>query len=144
MRDEWLRSIELRRDKIESFEDYPFNLPAVRALESLEFARPVTYFVGENGSGKSTLIEAIAIKWGFNPEGGSTAFRFSSTARSHSELYDYLRLVRAPHRPSDGFFLRAESFFNLATQVDELEVTGYGVKSLHAQSHGESFLTLMM
>jgi predicted ATPase len=143
MRDEWLRSVLLRRDKVESFDHYPFNLPAVRALESIEFTRPVTYFVGENGSGKSTLIEAIAIKWGFNPEGGSTAFRFS-TAASHSELYDYLRLVRAPHRPSDGFFLRAESFFNLATQVDELGVTGYGSASLHAQSHGESFLTLMM
>lgn len=143
MRDEWLRSVLLRRDKVESFDHYPFNLPAVRALESIEFTRPVTYFVGENGSGKSTLIEAIAIKWGFNPEGGSTAFRFS-TAASHSDLHDYLRLVRAPHRPSDGFFLRAESFFNLATQVDELGVSGYGTASLHAQSHGESFLTLMM
>jgi len=143
VRDEWLRSVVLRRDKVESFDRYPFNLPAVRALESIEFTRPVTYFVGENGSGKSTLIEAIAIKWGFNAEGGSTAFRFS-TASSHSELHDYLRLIRAPHRPSDGFFLRAESFFNLATQVDELGVTGYGTASLHAQSHGESFLTLMM
>ena len=143
MRDEWLRAVELRRDKITSFNDYPFNLPAVRNLDVLELTKPVTYFVGENVSGKSTLIEAIAIKWGFNPEGGSTAFRFS-TAQSHSELHDYLRLVRAPHRPSDGFFLRAESFFNLATQVDELGVTGYGTASLHAQSHGESFLTLMM
>jgi len=143
MRDEWLRGVELRRDKVTSFADYPFNLPAVRALESIEFKSPVTYFVGENGSGKSTLIEAIAIKWGFNAEGGSTAFRFS-TASSHSDLYDYLRLNRAPHRPSDGFFLRAESFFNLATQVDELGVSGYGTTSLHAQSHGESFLTLMM
>ncbi|HJW96086.1 MAG TPA: AAA family ATPase [Thermoanaerobaculia bacterium] len=146
MRDEWLRGILLRRDKVEawsSFDEYPFNLPAVRNLHSLEFTKPVTYFVGENGSGKSTLIEAIAIKWGFNPEGGSTAFRFS-TAQSHSDLFDYLRLIRAPHRPSDGFFLRAESFFNVATQVDELGVHGYGDKSLHKQSHGESFLTLMM
>jgi len=144
MRDEWLRSVILRRDKVESFDDYPFNLPAVRGLESIELTRPVTYFIGENGSGKSTLIEAIAIKWGFNAEGGSTAFRFATTQRSHSDLFDYLRLVRAPHRPSDGFFLRAESFFNLATQVDELEVSGYGAKSLHEQSHGEAFLTLMM
>jgi len=143
MRDEWLRAVELRRNRIESYDEYPFNLPAVRGLESIEFERPVTYFVGENGSGKSTLIEAIAIKWGFNAEGGSTSFRFSTT-ESHSQLHDHLRLVRAPHRPSDGFFLRAESFFNLATQVDELGVSGYGVKSLHAQSHGESFLTLMM
>jgi len=143
MRDEWLRAVELRRDRIPSFNDYPFSLPAVRNLDVLQFTKPVTYFVGENGSGKSTLIEAIAIKWGFNPEGGSTAFRFS-TAPSHSDLHDYLRLIRAPHRPSDGFFLRAESFFNLATQVDELGVTGYGTASLHAQSHGESFLTLMM
>jgi predicted ATPase len=146
MRDEWLRGVMLRRDKVEdwsSFDEYPFNLPAVRNLHSLELTKPVTYFVGENGSGKSTLIEAIAIKWGFNPEGGSTAFRFS-TAQSHSELHDYLRLIRAPHRPSDGFFLRAESFFNVATQVDELGVTGYGGTSLHKQSHGESFLTLMM
>ena len=107
MRDEWLRSVELLRGKVESFDDYPFNLPAVRALEEIELTRPVTFFVGENGSGKSTLIEAIAIRWGFNPEGGSTAFRFATAEGTHSNLHDYLRLVRAPYRPSDGYFLRA-------------------------------------
>ncbi len=99
--------------------------------------------MGENGSGKSTLLEAIAIAWGFNAEGGSKNFNFA-TQSSHSDLHKYLRLIRGTKRPQDGFFLRAESFFNVATEVEKLGVTGYGEKSLHAQSHGESFLSLLM
>ena len=97
---------------------------------------------GENGSGKSTLLEAIAIAWGFNPEGGSRDLRFT-TRDSHSALHKHLRLSRGRRRAGDGFFLRAESFYNLASTVDELGGTRYGKKSLHEQSHGESFLALV-
>jgi predicted ATPase len=100
--------------------------------------------VGENGSGKSTLLEAIAAAWGFNPEGGSRNFLFA-TQPSHSPLHVHLRLIRNPGRPSDGFFLRAESFYNVATEVDRLEMkSAYGGTSLHEQSHGESFLAVFM
>lgn len=122
---------------------YPFDLPAVRALERVVFQSPVTFLVGENGSGKSTLLEALAVKAGFNAEGGSRNFRFS-TRESHSPLADYLRLVREPGRFTDGFFLRAESFYNVASMVDDLGVErAYGGRSLHEQSHGEAFLSLM-
>jgi predicted ATPase len=112
----------------------------------------VTFLVGENGSGKSTLLEAIAVAWGFNPEGGTRNFRFQ-TRRSHSTLHEYLRLVKKVPRPRDGFFLRAESFFNLATEIEHLDdepsfgppiIDSYGGRSLHEQSHGESFFSLMM
>ncbi|MCA8902291.1 MAG: AAA family ATPase [Hyphomonas sp.] len=129
---------------------YPFNLPAVRSWETLELHDKVTFLVGENGSGKSTLIEAIAIAAGFNAEGGSRNFRFG-TAHSHSDLHEHLRLVRATRRPRDGFFLRAESYFNVATYIDDLDKEGggpslvgsYGGKSLHNRSHGESFMALL-
>ena len=106
--------------------------------------------VGENGSGKSTLLEAIAIAWGFNPEGGSRNFNFG-THRSHSPLSDFLTLIKMGAHPRDGYFLRAESFFNVATEIEKLDtnaglgsriIDAYGGKSLHEQSHGESFLAL--
>jgi predicted ATPase len=111
----------------------------------------VTFLVGENGSGKSTLLEAIAVSCGFNAEGGTKNFRFG-TRTSHSELHEYLRIAKGIKRPKDGFFLRAESFFNVATEIERLDEEGlgprviesYGGKSLHEQSHGESFLALMM
>jgi predicted ATPase len=134
---------ELDRKKVPSFEVYPFNLPAVRSLKRLEFHPAVTFIVGENGSGKSTLLEAIAVKWGFNAEGGSRNFGFA-TRESHSELFDCLKLARGIQRPKDGFFLRAESFFNVASYVEDLGVKGYGDRSLHEQSHGESFWALLM
>jgi len=130
----------------------PFDLPTVRGLNTLAFHPDVTFLVGENGSGKSTLLEAIAVLWGFNPEGGTINFNFS-TRPSHSDLYKYLRVVRSHKRPKDGFFLRAESFFNLATNIEQLDAEpsftppvteSYGGRSLHEQSHGESFLTLLL
>jgi predicted ATPase len=140
----YLREISLKQDRIASYDAYPFNLPAIRKLDRLAFHADVTFIVGENGSGKSTLLEAIAAAWGFNPEGGTKNFRFA-TRESHSELYHYLRLVKAARRPSDGFFLRAESFFNVATSIDQIGVVdSYGGRSLHEQSHGESFLALML
>ncbi|GIO65696.1 AAA family ATPase [Paenibacillus sp. FSL M7-1455] len=147
----YLRSMMLKRDEVPSFRTYPFNLPAVHDLASLSFRKPVTFIVGENGSGKSTLIEALAIAWGFNPEGGTKNFAFETMA-SHSELYRYLRLVRGAVRPKDGFFFRAESYYNVATTIDKLDLEGggrpikesYGGKSLHEQSHGESFFATFM
>ena len=138
----YLRGLCVRRGGMSN--DYPFSIPALRHLEELSFESPVTFLVGENGSGKSTLLEAIAAAWGFNPEGGSRNFQFA-TEPSHSALHEHLRLVRSHRRPADGFFLRAESFYNVATEIDRLGVeSAYGRRSLHAQSHGESFLALFM
>jgi predicted ATPase len=136
----------LNKDKITSFQQYPFNIPALKNLTSLKFHPKVTYLSGENGMGKSTLIEAIAVACGFNPEGGSINFNFTTRA-SHSELHQYIRIARAPGRPKDGFFLRSESFFNVATNIDQLGgklLDSYGGTSLHEQSHGEAFWSLFM
>ncbi|KYF84368.1 AAA family ATPase [Sorangium cellulosum] len=139
----FIRSVQLLRERVEDFSRYPFSIPAVRALEELALDPKVTFLVGENGSGKSTLIEALALLAGFNAEGGSKSFNFA-TRRSESELHAAMRLVRGARREKNGFFLRAESFFNVATQVDELGATQfYGGTSLHEQSHGESFLALV-
>lgn len=139
----YVDAIRLNRSDIKSFDQYPFNIPAVRHLDRLEFHPAVTFFVGENGSGKSTLLEAIALKLKFNPEGGGKNFNFA-TAETHSCLDDNLVLERSFSRPTDGFFLRAESFYNVASEVDRLGVTyGYGGQSLHEQSHGEAFLSLL-
>ena len=142
----YLRHAELLRDQISSVHTYPFNLPAVRTLERLVFNKQVTFLVGENGTGKSTLLEGIAAAWGFNPEGGTLNFSFN-TRSSHSILNEYLRIARGVKRPKDGFFLRAESYYNVASYIDQLDEepggppirNSYGGKSLHEQSHGESF-----
>lgn len=143
--------LALQRDKVESFDRYPFNLPAIRSLDQrLELHPKVTFFVGENGSGKSTLLEALAVSLGFNPEGGSRNFSFGTRA-SHSVLHEYLRVAKGVKRWRDGFFLRAESFFNVATEIERLDegpggasiISSYGGRSLHEQSHGESFLKLL-
>ena len=140
----YLRSIKLLRNKIDCFDQYPYCLPAFRELDMLEFHPQVTFIVGENGTGKSTLLEAIAVAWGFNPEGGTRNFNFS-TRDSHSELYEYIRLIRGVRKPTNSFFFRAETFYNLATQIDELNVSDYyGGKSLHEQSHGEAFFATFM
>ncbi len=133
-------------------DQYPFNLPAVQALDGLTIHPRVTFFVGENGSGKSTLLEAIAIALGFNAEGGGRNLRFDTRA-SHSNLHEYLRIAKGPRRWRDGYFLRAESFYNVATAIDQLDaepanappiVRSYGGTSLHEQSHGEAFLALLL
>jgi predicted ATPase len=150
---QYLVEVKLQRDKVASFDAYPFCLNAVRHLDSLELHPAVTFFIGENGSGKSTLLEAIAVAWGFNPEGGTRNFAFETRA-SHSALHEYIRLSRGIENPRDGFFLRAESFFNVATEIEKLDkepnpfsppvMDSYGGRSLHEQSHGESFLALIM
>ena len=127
-------------------EDYPFTLPVVRDLTSLEFNRSVTYIVGENGSGKSTLLEAIATILRLNPEGGSRNFNFS-TWETHSRLYEDLRPIRADLSYRNAFFFRAESFYNVASEVDRLQrvdgrmLGSYGGRSLHEQS--QRFLVWM-
>lgn len=140
----YLRRMELMREQVPSFRKYPFNLDAVRGLDAIEFHPKATFLVGENGAGKSTLIEAIAVALGFNAEGGTINFTFE-TARTHSELHRYLRPVRGAMRPKDGFFFRAESYYNLATNIDEIDaIASYGGRSLHEQSHGESFLATFL
>jgi predicted ATPase len=143
--DLFVRSLVLKRDEIESFDVYPFSIPAIRQLDELKLNSAVTLFAGENGSGKSTLVEAIAVAAGFNPEGGSRNMTVS-TRPSHSALHRHLRLVRGTRRPRTGYFLRAESFFNVATHVEEIggpAVASHGGRSLHAQSYGESFIALV-
>ena len=139
----YLREIRLNRPPNEAV--YPFNIPAVRHLlknGGLEFQKPVTFFVGENGTGKSTLIEAVAVAMGFNAEGGSRDHYFT-TQRTHSELCDYLIAAKTV-APQDGFFLRAESFYNTASYLEENgNLCRYGGISPHRQSHGESFLSLV-
>ena len=145
----WLEAVFRNNDPGWNGDTYPFNLPVVRGLDRIEFHPKVTFFVGENGSGKSTLIEALAVAWGFNAEGGTKNFNFSNRA-SHSPLYRFIRPVRSARKARDGFFLRAESYFNIATEIERLDEEGtgppiinsYGGKSLHEQSHGESFFAL--
>lgn len=165
----FVRALRLRRDQVRSFERYPFSLPAVRGLHELRLVEGgVTFFAGENGTGKSTLLEAIAVRLGFNPEGGSGDLRFSTVADSHSGLSEYVELVPGRGTTDDGFFVRTEGLFNLATEIDrqdeEMEeiarevkrrsgvvMSGYrplnvrygGGRSLHAQSHGEAMLALL-
>ena len=143
--------VTLLRDKVDSFDRYPFALPAIRTLDFIDLHPKVTFLVGENGSGKSTLLEAMAVSLGFNPEGGSRNFNFG-TRESHSELHQYLRIAKGYRRRRDGFFLRAESWFNLATEIERLDaepsfgppiIDSYGRRSLHEQSHGESFMALL-
>jgi predicted ATPase len=135
-----LRHIELLREKVPDWKAYPFSIPAIAGLTRLEFHPKVTYFIGENGSGKSTLLEAVAIKARFPPEGGSKGF-LSRHRPSESPLHEYLKLVRGAVHEKGGFFLRAETMFNVSTEVEAGEYDiYYGWDRLHDKSHGEAFL----
>lgn len=142
----FLREVTLKDKQINN--SYVYQIPLIQSFDQITFKKPVTFLCGENGTGKSTLLEAIAIAYGFNPEGGSRNIMFS-TCDTHSVLADNLRLVKGVNQAKDGFFLRAESFYNVATNIDENEremgglLRSYGGKSLHEQSHGESFFALM-
>lgn len=141
----YLQEVSVRADAETAPDEYPFNIPAVANLGRLKFHPDLTFFVGENGAGKSTVLEAIAVALGFSPEGGTKNFKLQTTpSASVSPLHRTLRLARSFQRPADGYFLRAESFFNVATYMDEIGYLGaYGDRSLHERSHGEAFLALL-
>jgi len=145
----FVRNIMLKRDEIKNFDEYPFNIEVVKNFDEVEITSPVTFLVGENGVGKSTFIEALAVSLGLNPEGGSQNFNFS-TKNTHSNLSEYLKVVTTFNRPKTKFFLRAESFYNVATEIVRLsEECGCGPLygsyggNLHECSHGESFIKLV-
>ena len=133
-----------RDDVTIDYAKHPFDIPAVRDLDQIRFHPNVTFFVGENGSGKSTVLEAIALALGFGPEGGTRNVQLQ-TVESVSALHEAIRLARTPGiKPHDQYFLRAESFFNLATYMDQTGyLSGYGGRSLHARSHGEAFMAVL-
>jgi predicted ATPase len=145
-----LKKLTLLRERVKDWETYPFSVPAIRELNELPLRSRISFFAGENGTGKSTLLEAIAAHYGFGREGGNRNFRNDSTESNHSidPLVKALRLS-FDQKTGAGFFLRAESFFNTASHIDDLEPGGgpiidsYGGRSLHARSHGETFFTLL-
>ena len=141
-----LKSLYLQRDRIPTPLAYPFGVPAIRSLRTLNFTSRVTFFTGENGSGKSTLLEAIALNYGLSLDGGNRNFTFDAEL-PQGDTYPLARALKlsfSPVRTGEGFFFRAETMFNLATRIDELDLTqGYGGISLHARSHGETFFTVL-
>jgi len=150
MKKQFLTSIELKKDITEYSSEYPFHLDAVKNLEHINFHENVTFIVGENGSGKSTILEALAVSIWFNPEWWSKNFNFH-TEKTHSKLHDALRVAKWVIRAKDWYFLRAESFYNVASNIDKQDrelpflpplIDSYWWKSLHEQSHWESFFSL--
>jgi predicted ATPase len=141
----FLRAVSLRREWVESFEVFPYSIPAVKNLASLDLHPNVTFFVGENGTGKSTLLEAIAVAEGFNAEGGSRHAMFKTADTHNEDLPRKLQLHRNKIPRGDSFFLRAESFYNLSSYIDSMGMShAYGERPLHQQSHGEAFLSLLV
>ena len=143
----YLQSIKYETPEIsEEEKDYPFTLPLFGQTQILDFHPSVTFFVGENGTGKSTLIEGIAQALGFSSEGGTKNVYFSTTEKNRSQLAETLKLTRSFKRPTDSYFLRAESFFNVATYMEQdgRGTESYGVSSLHEQSHGEAFMSVLV
>ena len=123
-------------------DSYLRDIPALKGFDRLAFDSNVTFFAGENGTGKSTLLEGIAVAYGYNPEGGTRNYRFS-TYHDVSELEEAIRLVKGYRKRNSGYFFRAESFFNVAT-VTNLQYNDDGrLPDYHAQSHGESFLSFL-
>ncbi len=140
--DLYISGLDFFKDRLDP-SSYLLGIPAINNLTHLEFTCPVTFFVGENGTGKSTLLEAVAVNLGFNPEGGTKNYSFS-TYDSHSDLCDAIRLVKGCKSPRSGYFLRAESFYNVATAEEEYSKgTGGRPMHYHERSHGESFLALV-
>jgi predicted ATPase len=148
-----LKKIALLRDRVSDWDAYPFSVPAIRQLEELKLKSRVCFFAGENGTGKSTLLEAIAVHYGFGREGGTRNFSNDSTESNHSvdPLVRALRLS-FDKRTGAGFFLRAESWFNTVSYMDNLDLEPaksppisafYGGQSLHTRSHGETFFTVI-
>lgn len=144
MNEQFVKGISIDWSRIDR-DSYLRRIEALNGLDTLKFTKPITFFVGENGSGKSTLLEAIAISYGFNPEGGTKNYSFS-TYDSHSNLCESMRLLKGYRKAGWGYFLRAESFYNVATETEKnSDALYYGMKgvSLHNSSHGESFINLI-
>lgn len=140
MNDLYIQKIKLDWSKIPQ-DSFLRDIPAFSGIKELVLESPVTFFAGENGSGKSTLLEAVAIAYGFNPEGGTKNYSFS-TYDSHSQLYEAVTLAKGYRKAKWGYFLRAESFYNVATKEEEY-ADDFGCSAeFHKQSHGESFLSL--
>ena len=140
MNNQFIQGVLFNWDKIDN-DSYLKKIEAFRGIEKLEFTNSITFFVGENGSGKSTLLESIAVAHGFNPEGGTKNYVFS-THDTHSELCNAIRIVKGYRREKWGYFLRAESFYNVATQEEEYADIAHPSAGYHEKSHGESFLAL--
>lgn len=140
MNNKFIQKIFINWDEIGP-RSYLRQIEAIKNLQMLEFTSPITFFVGENGTGKSTLLEAIAVAYGFNPEGGTKNYSFS-TYDSHSELYDVIRISRGFQRAGTGYFLRAESFYNVATKEMDYADLAHPSQKYHEKSHGESFLAM--
>lgn len=140
MNNQFIQSISIDWNKIDKY-SYLRNIEAIKVLDRLEFTKAVTYFVGENGSGKSTLLEALAISCGFNPEGGTKNYNFS-TYDSHSDLCNAMRISKGYRKAEWGYFLRAESFYNVATMEEEYADISHPSEGFHRKSHGESFLAI--
>lgn len=146
MNHKFIQSVSIDWNQIDC-DSYLHDIKALKSMEVLEFQENITFLVGENGTGKSTLLEAIAVAYGFNPEGGTMNYRFS-TFDDVSELSGAIRMVKGYRRAKSNYFFRAESFFNVASKTEDyrdgtpknLYYARYGGKSLHEQSHGESFL----
>lgn len=140
MNHQFIQGFSIDWNKIDQ-NSYLRDIEAINNLEGLTFTKPITFFVGENGSGKSTMLEALAVAYGFNPEGGSKNYNFS-TYNSHSELCDAIRVSKGYRKERWGYFLRAESFYNVATKEEDYADANHPSAGYHRQSHGESFLAL--
>lgn len=140
MNNQFIQGLTIDWTKINE-KSYLRKIDAIRDLGELSFHKPITFFVGENGSGKSTLLESIAVAYGFNPEGGTKNYSFS-TYDSHSELCDATKIIKGVRRPRSGYFLRAESFYNVATKEREYADSAHPSGKYHEKSHGESFLAI--
>lgn len=144
----FLKSVEIRASEDDLGRGHPFDVPAIASMVAkrsvLRFDRGMTVFVGDNGSGKSTLLEAVAVHQGLNAEGGARGMQFDTTERSVSSLHRHLRVNRTARQPRDAFFLRAESYFNVATAIDNYGTGEHYGGSPHQRSHGESFIDLVV
>lgn len=140
MNDLLVRTILIDWNKV-SNESYLRRIEALQLLNKIEFRSPITLFTGENGTGKTTLLQAIAVGCGFNPEGGTRNYTFS-TYDMDSELWDAVRIVKGYKKIQWGYFFKAETFFNVATQEEKYADACHPSERYHFVSHGESFLKL--